>query len=80
MHEYNGIRTFFVGGDMDQSEIFRLLLVVLLLANKQLSPTSEQTERTSFDYTAVNDVLILTMLLRLFDAPGETNDQRFTTF
>lgn len=65
---------------MDQSEIFRLLLVVLLLANKQLSPTSEQAERTSFDYTAVNDVLILTMLLRLFDAPGETNGQRFTTF
>ncbi len=64
---------------MDQSEIFRLLLVVLLLANKQLSP-SQQSEQSSFDYTAINDVLILTMLLRLFDSPSQSETDKNTTF
>ena len=64
---------------MDQSEIFRLLLVVLLLANKQLSP-SQESEQSSFDYTAINDVLILTMLLRLFDSPGQSETDKNTTF
>lgn len=64
---------------MDQSEIFRLLLIVLLLANKQLSSTESENENTQFDYTSVNDILILTMLLRLFDAPNPI-EQNNTTF
>ena len=64
---------------MDQSEIFRLLLIVLLLANKQLSSTESENENTQFDYTSVNDILILTMLLRLFDAPNPI-EQTNTTF
>ena len=53
---------------MDQQDIFRLLLLVLLIANRQLSDdrsdnasSSSPADTTDFSYTLVNDLLILAM-------------------
>ncbi len=66
---------------MDQSDIFRLLLVVLLLANSQLSPKNdnERTTDEPFDYTAVNNLLLITMFIKLFASP-EVEEETNTTF
>ena len=51
---------------MDQQDIFRLLLLVLLIANRQLSDgntedtsSGSSTDTTDFAYTLVNDLLII---------------------
>ena len=53
---------------MDQQDIFRLLLLVLLIANRQLSDDNTEdtssgssTDTTDFSYTLVNDLLIIAM-------------------
>ena len=53
---------------MDQQDIFRLLLLVLLIANRQLSDdktedtwSGSSTDTTAFSYTLVNDLLIIAM-------------------
>ena len=53
---------------MDQQDIFRLLLLVLLIANRQLSDgntedtsSGSSTDTTDFSYTLVNDLLIIAM-------------------
>lgn len=53
---------------MNQEDIFRLLLLVLLVANRQLSDSQSSdndnavsSETSDFSYTLVNDLLILAM-------------------
>lgn len=52
---------------MNQEDIFRLLLLVLLVANRQLSDSQSSDdsaasdETSDFSYTLVNDLLILAM-------------------
>ena len=53
---------------MDQPDLFRLLLLVLLIANRQLSDgntedtsSGSSTDTTDFSYTLVNDLLIIAM-------------------
>ena len=67
---------------MDQSDIFRLLLIVLLIANEQLSPTQSKCdeETDEFNYTTINDILILAMVLRLFASPASDDTTTTTTF
>ncbi len=62
---------------MDQNDIFRLLLIVLLLANRQLSQTSDDADDESFSYTSINDLLIFAMLLGGF---GDNDTNKGTTF
>ncbi len=66
---------------MDQSDIFRLLLIVLLVANSQLSPSqnSTDTENPDFNYTSINDILILAMFIKLFASPT-AEEETNTTF
>ena len=62
---------------MNQEDIFRLLLIVLLLANKQLSNQTDE----EFSYANLNDVLVFFMLLRGFDdGTTATPQNENTTF
>ena len=68
---------------MEQNDIFRLLLLVLLLANRQLDETSGKTvasDENEFSYTDINDLMILAMFLRLFSAGGTDETPKDTTF
>lgn len=70
---------------MNQSDIFRLLLLVLLLANRQLAPSQnaddEDNDGTApFNYTLINDVLILVMITQLFCNPDADSNINNTTF
>lgn len=65
---------------MNQEDIFRLLLMVLLLANRQLAPdesTSDDSDQ-SFSYTMINDLLAITMASFLFSTPTENEDATST--
>lgn len=65
---------------MNQEDIFKLLLIVLLLANKELSRNSDDESET-FSYTSLNDILIFFMLLRGFDnGNATTHNNENTTF
>ena len=59
---------------MNQDDIFKLLLIVLLLANRQLSNASEDND--DFSYASINDLLIFAMLLGGFGEKDCSN----TTF
>lgn len=67
---------------MDQQDIFRLLLLVLLIANRQLSDDNTEdtssgssTDTTDFSYTLVNDLLIIAMATGGFaDTTTSTTD------
>lgn len=70
---------------MDQQDIFRLLLLVLLIANRQLSDdrtaddTSSATdETTDFSYTLVNDLLIVAMATGGFADTSTTTTDNYT--
>ena len=66
---------------MDQSDIFRLLLIVLLLANEELENNKNDTDPSTnddFSYRRINDLLILVMAFSLFDN-GQTTKNN-TTF
>lgn len=78
---------------MNQDDIFRLLLIVLLSANSQLNTLNKKEsdinnqngtdETPSFNYTAINELLIFAMLLKLFDYSDDNNTNptpRNTTF
>ncbi|GEM_PF-2612889 len=73
---------------MNQEDIFRLLLIVLLLANRQLADDnddqsdsdSSDTDDSSFSYTLINDFLILTMITKLFCNPSSQTTATETTF
>lgn len=72
---------------MNQEDIFRLLLIVLLLANRQLaddngnrSDSDSTDEDNSFSYTLINDFLILTMITKLFCNPSSNTTTTDTTF
>ncbi len=61
---------------MNQEDIFRLLLMVLLLANRQLAPdesTSDDADK-DFSYTMINDLLAITMASFLFSDPTESEN------
>ena len=58
---------------MNQQDIFRLTLTVLLLANRQLSESSDDDD---FSYTLINDLLLLTLATKGFS----NNDNDGTTF
>ncbi len=59
---------------MDQQDIFRLLLIVLLLASKQLEGDAD------FSYASLNEMLILAMFTKLFCKDGDTPTPTNTTF
>ena len=67
---------------MDQQDIFRLLLLVLLIANRQLSDdktedtsSGSSTDTTDFSYTLVNDLIIIAMATGGFaDTTASTAD------
>lgn len=64
---------------MDQDDIFRLLLTVLLLANRQLADETETDNAADdFSYTTINDLLIIVMATQLFSSPE--NGEKDTTF
>ena len=70
---------------MDQQDIFRLLLLVLLIANRQLSDdNSEDTssgspdDTTDFSYTLVNDLLIVAMATGGFADTTATTTDNYT--
>ncbi|MDR0426122.1 MAG: hypothetical protein LBH24_03015 [Clostridiales bacterium] len=83
---------------MNQNDIFRLLLIVLLSANRQLETLNEQEDQPTaaaasgtavspprFNYTGLNDLLILSLFLKLFDhtrelCPDREEAPRHTTF
>ncbi len=72
---------------MNQEDIFRLLLIVLLLANRQLadnngnrSDSDSTDDDNSFSYTLINDFLILTMITKLFCNPSPNTTTTDTTF
>ena len=81
---------------MDQDDIFRLLLIVLLLANRQLAGdnrknTGTNTDATNnslslidedddgFNYTMINDLLILVMATQLFANPDNDSSTNIDT-
>ena len=67
---------------MNQEDIFRLLLIVLLLANRQLASdvhSDDSDETDEFSYTMINDLLILVMATQLFDVT-DSSAQKNTTF
>ncbi len=67
---------------MNQEDIFRLLLIVLLLANRQLASdahSDDSDETDEFSYTMINDLLILVMATQLFDGT-DSSTQTNTTF
>ena len=61
---------------MEQVDIFKLLLIVLLLSSRQLASLDEDDNEDNFSYTAINDLLIFAMLLGGFG----NNDCKNTTF
>lgn len=70
---------------MDQQDIFRLLLLALLIANRQLSddrsgddtsPVADET--TGFSYTLVNDLLIIAMATGGFAGTSTTASDNYT--
>lgn len=74
---------------MNQDDIFRLLLIVLLSANRQLEQLNADsdtgdTAAARFNYGSLNDIIILSMFMQLFDyttqkgCPKDTDSQ--TTF
>lgn len=67
---------------MNQEDIFKLLLIVLLLANREISRTGDRDDESdaAFSYSALNDVLILVMLLNGFSASQVTQADSRTTF
>ena len=67
---------------MNQEDIFRLLLIVLLLANRQLASdahSDDGDETDEFSYTMINDLLLLVMATQLFDGT-DSFAQKNTTF
>lgn len=79
---------------MTQSDIYRLLLTVLLFANRQLSSlnapdaggqtcncsggTTDSVSSGEFSFSGINDLMILVMFVSLFSPEGGTNSG--TTF
>lgn len=55
---------------MDQQDIFRLILIVLLIANRQLSNQGDETD-DEFSYTLINDLLLLTLASKGFDSDND---------
>lgn len=55
---------------MDQQNIFRLILIVLLIANRQLSNQGDETD-DDFSYTLINDLLLLTLASKGFDSDND---------
>lgn len=68
---------------MNQEDIFRLLLIVLLLANRQLASNDGEDEDDGddedFSYTSINNLLIFAMLTQLFDGTS-CSEHKNTTF
>lgn len=77
---------------MNQDDIFRLLLLVLLLANRQMGEVTDRNNAAAlsdddpdttpvFSYTSINDLLIIFMIIKLFCLPADTStDNANTTF
>ena len=68
---------------MNQSDIFRLLLIILLMANSQLGSENNDdacasTTQNPFSYEKINEFLIFTMVLSPFSTGNETTTN--TTF
>lgn len=79
---------------MTQSDIYRLLLTVLLFANRQLSSlnapdaggqtcncsggTTDSVSSGEFSFSGINDLMILVMFVSLFSPDGGTTSG--TTF
>ena len=67
---------------MNQGDIFRLLLIVLLMANSQLGNENNNDEcndnDSEFSYQRINEFLIFTMVLSPFSTGTETSNN--TTF
>lgn len=79
---------------MTQSDIYRLLLTVLLFANRQLSSlnapdaggqtcncsggTTSSSSSGEFSFSGINDLMILVMFVSLFSPDGGTTSG--TTF
>ncbi|MBR2988216.1 MAG: hypothetical protein IKC64_00670 [Clostridia bacterium] len=67
---------------MNQGDIFRLLLIVLLMANSQLGRENNNDEcndnDSEFSYQRINEFLIFTMVLSPFSTGTETSNN--TTF
>ena len=67
---------------MNQGDIFRLLLIVLLMANSQLGREKNNDEcndnDSEFSYQRINEFLIFTMVLSPFSTGTEKNNN--TTF
>lgn len=62
---------------MDQSDIYRLLLIVLLIANSQLA-NQDDNIGDDFSYTKINELLIIIMAFSLFSNGNEPKNN--TTF
>lgn len=68
---------------MNQEDIFKLLLIVLLLANREIDRTKSENAVASgdaFSYSSLNDILILVMLLNGFSSPSPVSSNSGTTF
>ena len=62
---------------MNQQDIFSLLLVILLISNRQMAENDSATQE-GFSYTLINDILILSLVLKGFS--DESCNKNNTTF